>query len=99
MAQFDVYARVGRTRSYVVDLQADLLDQLTLRVVAPMVMSSTAVVISGLTPLIRFQDNEYILLRYQCAAVPAWELQDPVGSLSADQDAIKRALDILFFGF
>ncbi len=99
MAQFDVYARVGRTKSYVVDLQADLLDQLTLRVVAPMVMSSTAAVISGLTPLVQFQDNEYILLIYQLAAVPARELQYPVGSLSADQDAIKRALDILFLGF
>ena len=99
MAQFDVYARVGRTKSYVVDLQADLLDQLTLRVVAPMVMSSTAVVISGLTPLIRFQDNEYIVLTDQLAAVSTLELQDHVGSLSADPDAIKQALDILFLGF
>ena len=99
MTQFDVYARVGRTKSYVVDLQADLLDQLTLRVVAPMVMSRTAPAISGLTPLVQFQDNEYIVLTYQLAAVPARELQDPVGSLSADQDAIKRALDILFLGF
>jgi toxin CcdB len=99
MAQFDVYARVGRTKSYVVDLQADLLEQMALRVVAPMVMSSTAAVISGLTPLVQFQDNEYIVLMYQLAAIPARELQDPVGSLSADQDAIKRALDILFLDF
>ncbi len=99
MAEFDTYARVGRTKGYVVDVQADLLDQLTLRVVAPMVMSSTAAVISGLTPLVQFQDNEYILLTYQLAAVPARELQDPVGSVSADQDAIKRALYILFLGF
>ncbi len=75
MAQFDVYARVGRTKSYVVDLQADLLDQLTLRVIAPMVISSTTAVISGLTPLVPFQGNEYIVLMYQCAAVPAWELR------------------------
>ena len=99
MAQFDVYARVGRTKSYVVDLQADLLDQLTLRVVAPMVTSSTAAVIAGLTPLVQFQDNENIALLYKLAAIPARELQDPIGSLSADQDAIKRALDILFLGF
>ena len=64
MTQFDVCARVGRTKSYVVDLQADLLDQLTLRVVAPMVMSSTAPAISGLTPLVQFQDNKYIVLMY-----------------------------------
>ncbi len=99
MAQFDVYARVGRTKSYVVDLQADLLDQLTLWVVAPMIISSTAAILSGLPPLIPFQDNEYIVLTYQLADVPTRELQDPVGSLSADQDAIKQAVDLLFRGF
>jgi toxin CcdB len=99
MAQFDIYAGIGRTNSYVVDLQAGLLERLTLRVVAPMVPSSTASVISGLTPLVQFQDRDYILLTYQLAAVPARELQHPVGSLSIHQDAIKRALDILFLGF
>jgi toxin CcdB len=64
-----------------------------------MVLSSTTAVISGLTPLVPFQGNEYILLTYQLAAVPTRELQDPVGSLSADQDAIKQALDLLFLGF
>jgi toxin CcdB len=99
MAQFDVYARVGRTKSYVVDLQADLLDQLTLWVVAPMIISSTAAILSGLPPLIPFQDNEYIVLTDQLAAVSTLELQYHVGSLSADPDAIKQALDILFPGF
>ena len=81
------------------DLQAGLLERLTLRVVAPMVLSSTALVNSGLTPLVQFQDRDYILLTYQLAAVPARELQRPVGSLLAHRDAIKRALDILFLGF
>jgi toxin CcdB len=99
MAPFDVYAGIGRTKSYVVDFQAGLLERLTLRVVAPMVPSSTASVISGLTPLVQFQDRDYILLTYQLAAVPARELQRPVGSLSVHQDASKRALGILFLGF
>ena len=90
MARFDIYAAIGRTKSYVVDLQAGLLERLTLRVVAPMVPSSTALVKSGLTPLIQFQDRDYILLTYQLAAVPARELQHPVVSLSVHQDAIER---------
>lgn len=99
MAQFDVYAGVGRTKGYVVELQSDLLERLAVRVVAPMVPSDKAMIISGLTPLIRFKGADYLLLTYQMASIPIRELQRPVGSLSADQDAIKRALDILFFGF
>lgn len=99
MAQFDVYAGVGRTKGYVVELQSELLERLAVRVVAPMIPSDKAITISGLTPLIRFQEADYLLLTYQLASIPVRELQRPVGSLSADQDAIKRALDLLFFGF
>jgi toxin CcdB len=98
MAQFDVYAGVGRTKGYVVELQSELLERLAVRVVAPMIPSDKAITISGLTPLIRFQEAD-LLLTYQLASIPVRELQRPVGSLSADQDAIKRALDLLFFGF
>jgi toxin CcdB len=99
MAQFDVYAGVSRTKGYVVELQSDLLERLAVRVVAPMVPVDKATIISGLTPLVRFKGTDYLLLTYQLASIPVRELQRPVGSLSADQDAIKRALDILFLGF
>ncbi|MXQ14271.1 CcdB family protein [Microvirga makkahensis] len=99
MAQFDVYAGIGRTKGYVVDLQSGLLDRLAARVVAPMIPSDNAAIISGLTPLVRFKGDEFLLLTYQLASVPARELQRPIGSLASDQDAIKRALDILFLGF
>ena len=99
MAQFDVYAGVGRTKGYVVELQSDLLERLAVRVVAPMVPGDKAIAISSLTPLIRFKGTDYLLLTYQMASIPIRELQRPVGSLSADQDTIKRAVDILFFGF
>jgi hypothetical protein len=67
MAQFDVYAGVGRAKGYVVALQADLLERLAVRVVAPMVPSDGAIAISGLTPRIRFQEADYLLLTYQLA--------------------------------
>ncbi len=99
MAQFDVYAGVGRTKAYVVELQSDLLERMAVRVVAPMVPSDHAATISGLTPLVRFKEADFLLLTYQLASVPVRELQRPVGSLASHQDAIKRALDILFLGF
>ncbi|WP_201863937.1 CcdB family protein [Microvirga soli] len=99
MAQFDVYAGVGRTKGYVVELQSDILERLAVRVAAPMVPGDKAMTISGLTPLIRVKGTDYLLLSYQLASIPVRELQRPVGSLSADQDGIKRALGILFFGF
>jgi toxin CcdB len=99
MAQFDVYAGVGHTKGYVVELQSDLLDRLAARVVAPMVPSDKAAIISGLTPLVRFKEADFLLLTYQLASIPVRELQRPVGSLASDQDSIKRALDILFIGF
>jgi len=99
MAQSDVYAGVGRAMGYVVELQSDLLERLAVRVVAPIVPGDPAIAISRLTPLIRFNGAEHLLLTYQMASLPIRELQRPVGSLFADQDAIKRALDILFLGF
>ena len=83
-----------------VELQSDLLDCLAVRVVAFMVpVDNKATIISGLTPLVRFKEADYLVLAYQLASIPVRELQRPVGSLSADQDVIKRALDILFLGF
>ena len=98
MAQFDVHAGIGRSRSHVVELQSDLLERLAARVVAPMIPGERAVIISGLTPLVRFEGADYLLLTHQLASVPIRELQRPVGSVAVHQDAIKRALDILFLG-
>ncbi len=58
MAQFDVYAGVGRTKGYVVELQSDLLERLAVRVVAPMIPGDKIIIISGLTPLIRSQEAD-----------------------------------------
>ena len=99
MARFDAYAGVGRSGRYVVDLQSSHLDQLPSRIVAPLVLSDTAPTLSELTPLVRFQGADYILQTFLLASIPVAGLQRPVGFLYADQDAIKRSLDILLTGF
>jgi toxin CcdB len=98
MAQFDVHAGIGRRRVHVVELQSDLLERLAARVVAPMIPGEGAMIISGLTPSVRFEGADYLLLMHQLASVPVRELQRPIGSVAMHQDAIKRALDILFLG-
>jgi toxin CcdB len=99
MAQFDLYAGVGRTNAYVVDLQADLLDRLATRIVAPLVPRTETEIITGLTPVVEVNGAEFLILTQELAAIPARELRSRVASLAAYQDAIKRALDILFLGF
>jgi toxin CcdB len=99
MAQFDLYAGVGRTNAYVVDLQADLLDRLATRIVAPLVPRTETEIITGLTPVVEVNGAEFLILTQELAAIPARELRSRVASLAAYKDAIKRALDILFLGF
>ena len=98
MAQFDLYAGVGRTNGYVVDVQADLLDLLATRVVAPLKSKAEAQIITGLMPVVEFEGAEFVVLIQEMAAVQTRELQRRAGSLAGYQDNIKRALDILFFG-
>ncbi|MGV6872775.1 CcdB family protein [Pseudochelatococcus sp. B33] len=99
MAQFDVYAGVGRQQRYVVDVQADLLEGLATRVVAPLVPRAEASVVNGLTPVVAIDGVEFVVLMPELVAIPLRELPQRVGTLSAFQDALKRSLDILFIGF
>ena len=99
MAQFDVHANVGHTKAYVVELQSDLVEGLPVRVVAPLVPSGKVMPITRLTPMVQFRGEDYLLLTYQLASVPARDLHHPVGSLADKQDEIKLALDLLFIGF
>lgn len=98
MAQFDLYAGVGRANGYVVDVQADLLDRLATRIVAPLMPRDLAAVITGLNPVVEIQGAEFVILMQELAAVPVRELQSRAGTLGHYQDDIKRAMDLLFFG-
>ncbi|ANY85415.1 hypothetical protein BB934_45180 (plasmid) [Microvirga ossetica] len=100
MAQFDVYAGIGRSKGYVVELQADYIpERVPVRVVAPMIPAGKVKPITKLTPVVRFNDADYLLLIHQLASVPESLVQHPVGNLADVQDEIKRALDVLFIGF
>ncbi|MEE1610773.1 CcdB family protein [Microvirga sp. CF3016] len=99
MGQFDVYAGVGRSNRLVVDLQSDLLAPIATRIVAPLFQRSETPVLTELSPPVRIDGREFVVMIPLLASIPVRELQRPVGSLVSDQDAIKRALDVLFLGF
>lgn len=99
MGQFDVYADVGRSNRLVVNLQSDILAPIATRIVAPLFQRSDTPVLTELTPLVRLDGRELVVMIPLLASVPVRELQRPVGSLVSDQDGIKRALDVLFLGF
>lgn len=99
MSRFDVYADVGRSGGLVVDLQSNILGPIATRIVAPLLQQSEAPVLTELTPVVRLNGHDVVVMIPLMASIPARELQRPVGSLASDQDAIKRALDLLFLGF
>lgn len=96
MAQFDVYRLKNGT--LVVDLQTDLIGIEASRIVAPLREAGRYAAFPGLTPRVEVGGAAWIVRVQELAAVPGPDLRDPVASLAAERDALKRALDILIDG-
>ncbi len=104
MAQFDVYANPNKetnaTTPYLLDVQADILDDLSTRIVVPL-MSQTAMgkPIDRLIPRFRIGDDTVFMITHELAGVPISVLGRKVASLGDRREDIMAALDFLFFGF
>ncbi len=104
MAQFDVYAnahaKTNKAYPYLVDVQNDLLDGLNTRIVIPLATADTfkQTVIAGLTPAIRYQDEELLLLVPHLSSIPAKLLTKPIGNLTHLRNDIIAALDLAITG-
>jgi toxin CcdB len=97
LAQFDVYRLVDGL--LVVDLQTDLIGLDATRLVAPLRAEGAYVAFPGLTPVVEFEAQRWIVRLPEMAAVPAGELRTRVGSIAGAREALKRGLDILIDGF
>lgn len=75
MARFDVYSRPGTDGSgYVLDVQADLLSDLSTRVVAPLLAPGIAPKPArNLNPTFEIEGKPHVLLTQFLASVPARE--------------------------
>ena len=101
MARFDVYCLAGRDEvRFVLDVQADLLDELGTRMMVPLLLQEVAPKpAKRLNPVFVFDDHSFVMMTQFMAAVPVRDLKKIVTSLSIYQDEITQALDLLLTGF
>lgn len=104
MAQFDVYENgnpdTRQTFPYLLDVQAEILDELPTRVVVPLLKACllrTAAPV--LNPGFKIASTHVFMFTAQIAAVPVKILGKKICSLKDERTAIIAALDMLFVGY
>jgi toxin CcdB len=99
MAQFDVYGCRGKNAKYLIDLQENILDTLTTRVVAPLVpLTVVSLPIKNINPIIHINNEKLVLLTHLLAAVPCKQLGQFIMNVKMQRDDIISAIDMLFTG-
>ena len=99
MAKFDVY-RMRQGGTLVIDCQADLLSDLSTRLVVPLLARSDAPKPAArLNPIFTIADEQMIMATQFAATVPCSELGEPLTSLRQHDLTIGNALDMLISGF
>ncbi|MBE9487464.1 MAG: CcdB family protein [Desulfuromonadales bacterium] len=99
MAKFDIYKCSTEGVDYLLDLQDEMLENLSTRVVAPLVSTvNIGRQIQTLNPRMRIAGQEYLLTVHLLAAVPASALKECVSSAASQRDEIIAAIDLLFTG-
>ncbi len=104
MAQFDVYENANpeskMTIPYLLDVQTELLDNLTTRVVVPLVTASAmGRAAKHLNPQFKIKRTAVVMSTAELAGVPVKILGNKIGSLKEQRSEIIDALDFLFTGF
>ena len=104
MSQFDVYANPSKTTKsaypYILDIQSSVISEIATRIVLPLGRKKLfkGEELKGLTPLIEYEGEEFLLLVPQIASMPSKTLRNPIGSLSHLRDEIIAALDFALTG-
>ena len=104
MAQFDVYENTnpetGHLFPYLLDVQADMLENLPTRVIVPL-MNRAAIrtPIAVLNPLLKIRHAEVIMLTPQLVGIQVGLLGTKVCSVKDRRDVIIAALDLMFTGY
>lgn len=105
MSQFTVYRnRNAHTKTIfplLVDVQSNLLEDLQTRAVIPLTKATalTKKPVGHLTPILKFEDEAFVLLTPQLAGVARKELGAASGTLAEYRDVILAAMDFLLTGF
>jgi toxin CcdB len=99
VARFHVHG-LKHSDALVLDLQSDLLDQLTTRMVVPLLPPDDLPrIISQLNPQFTVRGKTYVMATQFAGAISIGEIGDMVADLTSDSDRIVAATDFLFQGF
>ena len=105
MARFEVYANTGKSKAntpYLVDVQSDILEGLTFRVVVPLIRADSfppGKLPADFTPFFELGGIKCMMHPAFIASVPLSELGPTIGSLMEHRDKINAALDRLLGGY
>lgn len=100
MAKYDIYSPTSTSSEYLLDMQDEIIDNLSTRVVAPLVpVDDVPKRMKILNPIISVAGTEYLLMTHLLAAIPVSALKTKIGSVSTQRDEIIASLDFLFTGF
>jgi len=98
MARYDFYRNADG--GYLLDVQSDLLEGLSTRVVIPLMPPKIAPVPGRrLNPTFAINGKDHVMVTQFMSAFATSELPVPEGNLSRHHDDIVAALDLLFQGF
>ena len=98
MARYDVYRQ--DSGSLLLDVQADILDDLNVRATVPLLAPDRAPMpIRTLNPKLVIHGETLMMMTQYIGAVPTQQLSPPIENLSRHHDEIIAALDMLFQGF
>lgn len=102
MARFDVYTFKGKSVPLVVDIQANLLEDLDTRVVMPLIpeLHAKQEITPRLKPIVKVNGENYVLMTTDIGTVTKTSLGAFVCNIEKDfRQDITNALDFLFQGF
>lgn len=104
MAKFDIF-RLSSNGTLVVNIQAEILDDLNTRVVAPLLpIDLSPKPADKLNPIFAIGGKRYVLVTQFMATVKVSEFGEKVGNLSNDNSQVSNAqvsnaIDMLMYGF
>ncbi len=103
MAQFDIYANTNpeskKNMPFLLDVQSDLLSELSTRVVIPLVLSSKVKKpLNNLMPQFTIQNTTVMMSTAELASISIRLLTHKIGSLQNRRNEIIASLDFLITG-
>jgi toxin CcdB len=102
MAQFTLYRNTNRQTQdrypFLLDIQSDFLDALKTRLVVPAIKLAGQKAITRLNPVFEYEQQQYLLLVQEMAAIPSNNLGAKLTELGALRGEILVAVDLLMTG-